>query len=150
MPSPRNSFDTRRMLEGLLLLSVVAFLVAVAGPMDIRAEVDPREKQLQAWGRLLQSALVDYHRDHGAWPTGDPGMQQLTLPTNHAGEPMPRLGDPRDYPFGPYLRRIPPNPFVHPAVAEKVEIGTDSPGEGNFGWHYNPETGELRADHTGK
>jgi hypothetical protein len=55
--------------------------------------------------------------------------------------------------LGPYLQRIPANPFTDEAVARKVAFGQGPPpGDGAMGWWFDTASGTFYAndpDHTG-
>lgn len=134
------------LLEMLLLLTILAVFSSVVVPEMTSASTDVRDSQLIAELRTVRNLLSQYRRDHGNWPGGEQFVAQMTLRTNRQGEVL-RLGQPHErYPFGPYLHSVPANPYVPRSVAAKVQVGTDAPGGGEAGWHYNPKTGHFCPD----
>jgi hypothetical protein len=88
-------------------------------------------------------------------------IEAMTLKTNADGSlainpdgSIPKVGG-----FGPYLQRIPANPFIRDNIvmqyvrwfvrkgsrSDAVEID-GNPGGGDYGWNYNKTTGAFHAD----
>jgi general secretion pathway protein G len=63
----------------------------------VKAEADISE---------IKTALDRYHSDTGSYPTSDQGLQALVSPPLTGGSP-------KDY-QGPYIEKLPPDPWGHP------------------------------------
>ena len=70
-------------------------------------------------------------------------VNQLTMKTNISGEVEGASGATGPFSYGPYLCKIPTNPFTK---KNAVETGTGRGGGGNAGWYYNTQTGKLSPD----
>ncbi|MHC4981822.1 MAG: hypothetical protein ACYTF6_01475 [Planctomycetota bacterium] len=109
---------------------------------------DARESALSSDLQTVRSQLELYKIQHlDRYPGIDPSdgsfdpvlfEKQLTCRTDTEG----RVGtDPTSYPFGPYLQRLPSNPFVE-ELAAKVKGGPGPcPGDGETGWYFDLNTG---------
>ncbi|MBN1555487.1 MAG: hypothetical protein JXA11_12135 [Phycisphaerae bacterium] len=134
-------------LELLILIAIVGILSVIVVPEWTEASGDFRETALRSELDNVRAKLYMYRKHHdGQWPSGENFLSQMTLRTNTAGQVMPVGGDPKEYPHGPYLQVIPLNPQADLRVADRVQIGTDAPGGGQAGWHYNPRTGYFAPD----
>lgn len=80
-----------------------------------------------------------HHQDHLPGAGAATFEKALTQETNIVGA-INRAG-----PYGPYLGKIPKNPFNDLDTVE-VEAGGSRLGDGNCGWHFNIHTGEFHAD----
>jgi general secretion pathway protein G len=153
-----KNISKRKMLEGIKTVlasrNELEFykrvLLAVMLPQLDEAEYDSRESQLKSDLQTVRSQLELYKVQHldvypaaGEGQTGVDLVAQLTRTTNVEGKwgdaanPRPTLG--------PYLIRIPTNPFAT-ANEDKIEVGRRQNADGDPGWFFNPETGEFRAN----
>jgi len=74
---------------------------------------------------------------------------QLIYYTNLSGDSTGiRTGS---YVYGPYLRKIPENPFNHKNTFKKIGVSENFPSSasGTTGWYYKPSTGEIRLNWDG-
>lgn len=133
-------------VEFLILIIIVCVLALVVVPQLTEASVDVRDREISSDLRHIRGWIDVYRLDHGGACPTDQFIAQMTLRTNAAGQVMPIGADPHDYPFGPYLSAFPANPYVGPHVSCSVEVESSTPGGGNAGWHYNPQTGMFFAD----
>ena len=71
------------------------------------------------------------------------------LSSNAQGQTAPR-GTP-GFKYGPYLSRIPMNPFNKLSTVQVLANGQDFPAaaDGSHGWIYKAETQEIRPDNLG-
>jgi len=113
--------------------------------------------------RELRSQIDLYRNQHqGRFPGvsgADPDLvfaEQLTLPTNgqgdRSGSADQGFGDP-NYPLGPYIPTVPPNPFNHSRRVKTVTVfPAAAPGGGGPfapGWIYEITSGRIRVNATG-
>ena len=121
-----------------------------------------RENMLKDELRYFRTQLTVYKAQHGdvapGWANGLPGTKyspqtfsdQLVNRTNARGE----VGLPtKQFPFGPYLQRIPPNPLTQSNGVKILGPGelfpkftdiTDS-DQKSYGWIYKIDTQEVVA-----
>ena len=87
--------------------------------------------------------------NRAAAPTEDAFVEQATLSSNKLGQTAAR--GTAGFPLGPYISKIPENPFNKLDTVEVLANGADFPGvpDGEHGWIYKPSTGEIRAGNTG-
>ena len=132
----------------IAVVIIVLFLVVVL-PVFSRDEINIREENLNANLTQLRDKVEEYHRDHkGSYPSGEQFEAQMTLRTNVEGQVRPH-GEPSEkYPFGPYVKEIPVNPYADTRVGNRVKAGLGGEDE-NSGWVYNPQTGEIKPEHIG-
>ena len=72
---------------------------------------------------------------------------QLVCPTDGRGNVYIGRGRRQDYPYGPYLTRMPSNPFIEGAEAATVAGGAgDVPADGKSGWWFNTVNGSFHAN----
>lgn len=135
------------LLELLILIAIVGILSVIVVPKFTEASGEMHKTTLRSELESIRAKLNIYRKQHnGLWPSGENFISQMTLRTNPAGKVIPVGADPKEYPCGPYIQALPVNPCADPRVADRVEIGTDAPGGGQAGWHYNPKTGFFAAD----
>jgi general secretion pathway protein G len=109
---------------------------------------DARESMLMSDLQTLRSQLELYkvqHRDNYPGMVGevfeaDLFMRQLTARTSAGG----LVGNnPPDFPYGPYLQKMPNNPFL-PRVTVLLTGGDGAPpGDGSSAWWFNTTTGKF-------
>jgi hypothetical protein len=87
--------------------------------------------------------------DATAAPTSEAFVNQALLATNAGGETADR--GTAGYKYGPYLSKIPTNPFNKLDTVEVLANGEAFPAQadGSSGWICKPETGEIRPGNTG-
>ena len=152
----RRAFTLFEQAIAVIVLAVVAALVA---PRFSEAGItENRMDELCSHLQTLRSQIELYkvqHRDrlpmHAADGTivFDPEFRQMTACTDIDGnlktqEPRKRR-DPV-YTYGPYLQRIPENPFNKSRIMVRARSRSDVPVPGNAGWAYVPETGAVYAN----
>jgi len=105
------------LIEMLVVITVIAILAGLVGPMVFRNVGDAKVTAAKAQLELLSLALEQYRLDNDYAPSTAQGLEALR--TAPQGEPQPRNWR------GPYLRKpVPLDPWGHPYVYR-------SPGEHN-------------------
>jgi hypothetical protein len=75
--------------------------------------------------------------------------RQLTGRTNAEGDVVSRRRPKRGYPFGPYIRHVPANPFVRGPRAARVAGGPGGPPrDAATGWWIDTTSGTPYANHS--
>ena len=121
-----------------------------AAERDVEATPEAHESLLGGNLQTLRSQLELYRVQHLEQYPGqtaddkvDPGLftRCLLERTNQDGTPA------EDGRFGPYLRKMPENPFVEGSAASAVKIGEGScPGDGTTGWYFDTRIGTFFAN----
>jgi general secretion pathway protein G len=157
----KNGFS---LVEILIVVVVLGILAAVIAPQFAhageRARYAATVEQLQA----MRSQIDLYRNQHlGKFPGlagSDPDVvfvEQLTLPTNAAGERSANrdlgFGDP-NFPLGPYIPNvISPNPFNKSRQVRTVtQFPASAPGGSTIsdaGWIYEITSGRLKINRVG-
>lgn len=95
------------MIELLVVITVIAVLAGLVGPMVFRNVGDAKVSAARAQVELFALALDQYRLDNDFYPGTTQGLAALR--ERPAGEPAPRNWR------GPYLRKaIPLDPWGHP------------------------------------
>ena len=148
-PSPTPAATTAgRWIEYAVCLLVLSVAATVMVPRFSQATMDDRTPTLRSRLAIIRAQIQRYHDQHDRqWPTVADFHSQMVSQTDPQGQrPADQRQDiPLDDPpagdrlFGPYLLRIPDNPFT----------GGNSVGDGPVGatdWFYDQNTGEFRAN----
>lgn len=131
--------DGFTLVEILIVVVILAILALIVVPQFTSATEESRESAAQMTLHRLRGQLELYRQQHhGDWPSLQAFEDQMTQATNAAGQTA-APGTP-GYTYGPYLRRIPTNPFTG-----DNDVSAD--GVGDSAWYYNENTGEFRANH---
>jgi len=142
---PRKRHSAFTLVELLIVVVILGILATVVIPMFSQAGEDAKlavlRSQLQAVRRTLELYKID-HNDN--YPTIDVGggyppdlLDGLILATNP--DHTYKTGDLN---CGPYLQKIPDNPFTQ---SNEVDLGRVQPdGSNSSAWFYT--TGEFRAN----
>ncbi len=135
------------LIEVLIVVVIMATLAATVIPQFSNSAKDAKESSLKFNAHCLRNAIDLYRLHHNqTYPDGANNLQQLTAATNSAGV-VGTFGS--AFPFGPYLRTLPPQPFsslstVRVDTGSGVPAATAAPGGG---WIYRPATGQVWVDH---
>jgi general secretion pathway protein G len=128
------------LVELLIVVVILGILAAVVIPQFSDASTDTQSSSLAENLKRIRDQIEVYKLQHsGAYPALASFEAQMTQTTNAAGS---TTATPR--PFGPYLQRIPNNPFSN----AKDVSGTVS-SDGTKGWYYDESTGTFKANDGG-
>ena len=123
------------LVELLIVVIILGILAAVVIPQFSDASTDARVSSMVTNLATIRGQLEFYKMQHnGNYPTFAGFTAQMTGGTDITGGPGTA--------FGPYLQRIPNNPFTN------TNIVTSFKGSG-VAWYYNETTGEFLADDGG-
>jgi general secretion pathway protein G len=146
------------LVEILIVVVILGILAAIVIPQFTQASSEAKLNSLCSDLQTMRSQIELYKVQHNdVPPTVADIARQLMYVTNAAGaikatDPKVReTGATATYIYGPYLERIPDNPFNGLNTINTVAITTTptTAGGNNFGWQYNPTTGEIYADDSG-
>lgn len=147
------------LVEILIVVVILAILAALVMPQFSNASYIARENALKDDLRYFRTQIGVYkaqHEDVGpGHPNGDASqtveaewfVKHLTGYTNKRGVYSATASP--DYPFGPYLMRIPVNPINGRDGVWIYAGGTDMPDPDasiDAGWIYNPLTHSIIAN----
>jgi hypothetical protein len=109
---------------------------------------------------LLRRFMLVYKSQHLEVPPGYPDGDDTADPTNAAFESQATLASNASgataaigtagFKYGPYLSKLPINPFNGLGTVQMLADGEAFPAEadGSHGWICKPQTGEIRPDNT--
>ncbi len=124
--SVRHGFTLVEILVVVLILSILAVIVV---PQFTSAAGETRENALKMDLFRIRQQLEVYKQQHDdSYPTLDNFESQLTQGSNQFGQTA--VPGTEGYPYGPYLRNIPPNPFT-----SKNTVGSGAVGDSD--WYYD-------------
>jgi prepilin-type N-terminal cleavage/methylation domain-containing protein len=149
------------LVEILIVVVLLAVLAAIVLPSLTKGTTMAKESALAFDLGLLRRFVLIYASQHlevspgypngntSAAPTGEVFTDQAMLSSKATGETA-GIGT-AGYPYGPYLSRIPANPFNQKDTVEMLANGQAFPAapDNSHGWICKPQTGEVRPDNTG-
>jgi general secretion pathway protein G len=149
------------LVEILIVVVLLAILAAIVVPSLSKGTTMARESALASDLGLLRRFILLYESQHlevaPGYPNGDTAAAptdqafrgQATLASNAKGQAA-AVGTP-GFKYGPYLSKIPVNPFNNLDTVAMLGNGQAFPAQpdGAHGWMCKPETGEVRADNMG-
>ena len=143
------------LVELVIVVVIIGVIAAIAIPRISRAAKGAGDAALWADLAALRNSIDMYAAEHGGdWPGAD-GVKttlidQLTKKTDYAGNVGTTAGV---HIYGPYLRRLPPNPVGPNVGASGSRMTNSTPtssaideGDVTDGWVYNYETGDIIAN----
>jgi general secretion pathway protein G len=142
MSAKRRSGFT--LVEVLIVVVIMAVLAATIIPQFSDSTKDAKVSTLEFNLHTLRSQVELYKAQHdGKVPSAT--LIELTSKTDSKGV----IGATSAFPYGPYLRELPPNAFNNTSSIKAI---TNSPAQAgdvtaNGGWLYNATTGGIWIDH---
>jgi general secretion pathway protein G len=138
-PNMRRAAFT--LVELLIVVIILGILAAVVIPQFSDASTDARLSSLMTNLQTIRGQIDLYRLQHnGAYPGQTTFADQMTKKTDVDGA-VNANGK-----YGPYLQRIPNNPFTVGGTGNDV---TNTPAAANKAWYYNATTGEFKANNGG-
>lgn len=136
-------------IEVLIVVTIMAVLAAVIIQRTILCTSDAKQSTLKHNIHILETQLQLYRAAHVAeFPSiQNNSLPQLVRSTNVEGKIGPSGPD---YPLGPYVIDIPPNPFDGSSKVTAVQQPGVTPTGvvGNLGgWQYDETTGAVWPNH---
>jgi type II secretion system protein G len=132
------------LVEVLIVVVIMAILAATIIPQFTDSTSDAKASTTKFNLHTLRSQIELYKTQHnGVVPTGT--LVELTKNTDIDGN----QGTGSAYPYGPYIRQIPDNPFNNSntitVITNDPAVAADVTSTG--GWLYNATTGGIWIDH---
>lgn len=137
------------LVEILIVVVILGILAAIVVPQFTEASGEAKESRLLQDLQSVRSQIELYKLQHPnllpGETTGVSFTQAMTGLTNADGT---TASAPGAGVYGPYLQKIPSNPFVDPNAVQSVETGGSNPGPGggDNGWYFNTDIGAFYAD----
>jgi general secretion pathway protein G len=144
----RNGFT---LVEILIVVVILGILAAIVIPQFSDASEEAKLSSLVSDLQTIRSQIQLYKVQHHHGTANLPGTvsgvdfeESMTTYTIADGTSAGTQA-PGDGVYGPYLLKIPTNPFTD---ANAVTAGTGTPGSGGTtsGWYFNTTTGAFNAD----
>ncbi len=138
------------LVEILIVVVILGILAAIVVPQFTEASGEAKEARLLQDLQSARSQIELYKLQHnGDVPTSGPaGLSFTAAMTGYTDQFGAVAVVGVDGTYGPYLQKIPSNPFVDAANAQTVVEDGSAPGGGETGWNFNPTTGAFHADDT--
>jgi len=138
------------MVEILIVVVILGLIAAVVIPQFTEASRDAKISTLAAGLQTMRSQLELYKIHHKDILPGQMVLGGDITPANFITALTTEGADG----YGPYIKKIPSNPFVRPGVADDsitfVNDATVScPGDDSSAWWINAATGEFHANTLG-
>jgi len=149
------------LVEILLVTALLGILAVIVIPTVSNSTTSAKQSALATDLQLLRRFIMVYKAHHlevapgypdgdiTAAPTEQAFIEHATMSSNAAGQTA-AVGTP-GFNRGPYMQKIPVNPFNGKDTVEMLGDGEAFPAnaDDSHGWIYKAITGEIRADVTG-
>jgi prepilin-type N-terminal cleavage/methylation domain-containing protein len=143
------------LVEVLIVVVIMAILAATIIPQFSDSSKDAKVSSMKFNLHTLRSQVELYKAQHDGSPPAD--LSNLTARTNAAGAVMGATDDPALFPYGPYIRVLPDNPFSTAAAGSRNAVKAASanpPGASDVtaasagGWLYHAASGGVWLDNS--
>jgi len=128
------------LVEILIVVVILGILAAIVIPQFTEASTEAKLSSLCTDLQTMRSQIELYKVQHN---DDLPGAGSATFVQAMTGQTDINGAVGTDY--GPYLQKIPTNPFNNLDTIE-IEAGNTGLGGGNCGWHFDTTTGAFHAD----
>jgi len=149
------------LVEILVVVVLLGILAAVVIPSAAKSTTPAKDSALASDLQLLRRFILIYKSQHlevgPGYPDGDTTqapteqafIDQATMASNANGQTAP--AGTAGFNRGPYISKIPVNPFNGKNTVEMLADGQAFPADADdsHGWIYKAATSEIRADNTG-
>ncbi|MHC4308667.1 MAG: type II secretion system protein [Planctomycetota bacterium] len=149
------------LVEILIVVAILGILAAVVLPTLQGQTASARESTAQDILRTMRTQIEFYKIEHDGIPPGyvngvdapEVTLQlQFTGTTTETGAASSSTAPSAPYLYGPYIRKLPENPFNNLSTVAYVDEATafaDAVDGTSSGWLYKKETGEFVINWTG-
>ena len=131
------------LVEILIVVVILGILAAIIIPQFTQASTEARLTSLMSDLQTLRSQIELYKVQHNDTPpAAGTFADQMVYCSDIAGAVASPASKQRDatHQFGPYLERVPENPFNGLDT-----LGAAGTTDNSVGWGYNATTGEIHA-----
>lgn len=149
------------LVEIIMVVTILGILAAIVLPGFQNHASKAKESNVKSNLTAIRSQLEIYKLQHGGVPPGYVNGAEVPIATlelqltatssvNGAVSTSKSPVDP--YLYGPYLKKIPENPYNELSTIAYVSVGTAFSAAANgtsSGWLYKRETSEFRVNWTG-
>jgi len=137
-------------VEMLLVVIVLGIVASITIPQYSAAGEDAKISHLRYNLQNIRWQIQLYKNQHnGMLPTAN-GLSFIDAMTKctYAGGSIAKEQKTRPGVFGPYLNRVPKNPFItDESAASIIKCGPQTPeADGSSGWFFNTTTGAFNAN----
>lgn len=133
------------LVEVLIVVVIMAILAATIIPQFTDSTNDAKASTVKFNLHTMRSQIELYKAHHnGLLPAAT--LIELTKSTDADGTQGTGAG----FPYGPYMREIPANPFTNSSAVKSITTDPAVVGDvtsGGGGWLYNATTGGIWIDH---
>ena len=133
------------LVEILIVVVILGILAAIVIPQFTGASTEAKESSLMSDLQAVRSQVQMYkiQRNDNLPGTDSSGdfVTAMTTATDQDGVAGGR--------FGPYMQKIPPNPFSTADVTTNLVDTDGTLGDDSHHWWFSTSTGEFRADDDG-
>lgn len=132
------------LVEILIVVVILGILAAIVIPQFTEASTEAKTSSLCTDLQTVRSQIelykIQHNDDMPGTVAGVTFEQALTQKTDQAGN-LDASGQ-----YGPYLQKIPSNPFAASDVANTVATGPEDAAVSDAaGWYFETDTGEFNA-----
>ncbi len=132
------------LVEILIVVVILAILAAIVIPQFTDASTEAQLASLCADLQTMRSQLELYKIQHLDNLPDTNSMAEFSLCMLGKTD---KFGNTGTGDLGPYMHKIPSNPFVAEADANVIDLtSATNPADGSTGWWMNTTTGEFRAN----
>ena len=146
METKRRGFS---LMEIFIVMVVLAIIASIAVPKLSQAASEAQCTYLCDGLQEVRSGIAIYSTDHdGTYPGSGSAdwVEAMTGQTNEAGDVYTsEMAEAGERAFGPYLERVPKNPYNDLNTVEVSDIDLQM-ATATTGWYFNCETGLFRAN----
>ena len=143
------------LVEILIVVVILGILAAIVIPQFTSASTEAKESALQSDLQAMRSQIELFKIHHNDLLPGEIGTGPLDITTQATTASFEEalikktnvlgvVGTTAAHRFGPYMRRVPDNPFCSLSPANTVEVNLTAGGD-NFGWHLTTTAGVDRG-----
>ena len=150
------------LVELLLVVSILGILAALVLPSFQGNVIEAKESAAKSNLATMRTQIELYKLQHNGYPPGyvggsgtdDAGTvgMQFTGTSRSDGLPSPSTVPTSPFLYGPYLKKIPPNPFNGKSdllvLADGALFSANADGTSS-GWLYRKDTGQIALNWTG-
>jgi prepilin-type N-terminal cleavage/methylation domain-containing protein len=146
------------LVEILVVVIILGIMAAMVIPQFSSATESARASMLMDDLRVMRSQLEVFKAQHNGVPPGFPDcdptkvptegvmLEQVTKSSNSAGATA--AVNTAGYPYGPYMREVPANPFNGKSSVRVLPASDALPNKpaDQYGWIYQPSSMTFKSD----